>query len=163
MGCQLTNGTSFENIRDLLQRINSRCGSKQQQGKTCYIDNCWSWRGKLQSVFTSSCNVKLDLFHTVPRVVTAMPKRHPFHVACSADFSKVFRCVDDSSPITKKPTPTSEEILKNLNQFEAKWETVKFEDRPILTVKALEERKLRKHTTEGCLSDIPVGCGSEKN
>ena len=28
MGWQLTKGTSFENIRDLLQRINSRCESK---------------------------------------------------------------------------------------------------------------------------------------
>lgn len=164
MGWQLTKGTSFENIRDLIQRINSRCESKQQQVKTCYIDNCCSWRGKLQSVFTSSCNVKLDLFHAVSRVVTAMPKRHPFHVACSADFSKVFRRVDDSGPIRKKPTPTSEEILKNLNQFEAKWKTVTFEERPILTVKALEEiRKLRKHISKGCLSDIPVGCGSERN
>ena len=93
-----------------------------------------------------------------------MPKRHPFHVACSADFSTVFRRVDNSGPIRKKPTPTSEEILKNLNQFEAKWKAVTFEDRPILTVKALEEiRKLRKHISKGCLSDIPVGCGSERN
>lgn len=99
------------------------------QVKTCYIDNCSSWRGKLQSVFTSSCDVKLDLFHAVSRVVTAMPQRHPFHV----------RRAEDSSPIRKKPTPTSEEILKNWNQFEAKWKTVTFEDRPILTVKALEE------------------------
>lgn len=164
MGWQLTKGTSFENIRGLLQRINSQCESKQQHIKSCYIDNCCSWRSKLQSVFTSSCDVKLDLFHAVSRVVTEMPKRHPFHGACSADFTKVFRVVDDLGPIRKKPTPKSEEILKNLDQFVAKWKNLKFEDRPILTVKAVDEiRKLRKHITKGCLSEIPVGCGSERN
>lgn len=164
MGWQLTKGTSFENIRGLLQRINSQCESKQQHIKSCYIDNCCSWRSKLQSVFTSSCDVKLDLFHAVSRVVTEMPKRHPFHGACSADFTKVFRVVDDLGPIRKKPTPKSEEILKHLDQFVAKWKNLKFEDRPILTVKAVDEiRKLRKHITKGCLSEIPVGCGSERN
>ena len=74
------------------------------------------------------------------RVVTAT-KKHAFHVACSADFSKVFRRVDDSGPVRKKPTPTSEEIFKNLNQFEAKWKAVTLEDRPRLTEKALEEIK----------------------
>lgn len=72
--------------------------------------------------------------------------------------------MDDLGPIRKKPTPKSEEILKNLDQFVAKWKNLKFEDRPILTVKAVDEiRKLRKHITKGCLSEIPVGCGSERN
>ena len=106
----------------------------------------------------------MDLFHAVSRVVTQIPKRHPFHAACSSDFAQVFRDSEDWGLSRTKPTPNSEKILNNLDEFETKWKTITFQDMPILTVKALDEiRKLRKHITDECISDIPIGYGSERN
>lgn len=163
MGWQFTKGTSFEHVRNLLQGIKGRCDKKKQIVQTCYIDNCCAWRGKLQSIFTTNCSVKLDLFHAVSKVVTVIPKRHPFHGACSKDLTQSLRSSDDYGPVTKKATPRPEVILANMNAFEEKWRSVAYEERPVLNVKALDElRKLRKHVTKECLSEIPEGCGSKE-
>lgn len=78
LGWQFTKGTSFEIITNLLQGIERRCDRNKQVVQTCFVDNCCTWRNKLQSIFTSNCLVKLDLFHAVPRVISEMPSRHPF-------------------------------------------------------------------------------------
>ena len=164
MGWQFTKGTSFESVRKLLQGIKKRCDKKKQIVRSCYIDNCCAWRKKLQGIFTSNCSVKLDLFHAVSSVVTEMPKRHPFHGECSRDFTLVLRSIDDYGPIRKKTTPVASIILGNMDTFQQKWKSIAYEERPIINIKALDElRKLQNHITKGCLSEIPPGCGSERN
>lgn len=64
----------------------------------------------------------------------------------------------------KKSTLKPQIILANKNAFDRKWKSVVYEERLILNVKALDElRKLQKHFTKECLSEILVGCGSERN
>ena len=164
MGWQFTKGTSFEIVRNLLQGIKRRCDRKKHVVQTCFVDNCCAWRNKLQSIFTSNCLVKLDLFHAVSRVISEMPKRHPFYGACSKDFTQVLRSADDCGPLRRKATPKPDVILDNVKAFEEKWKSVTYEERPILNIKALDElRKLQKHVTKECLSEIPEGGGSERN
>ena len=74
---QLTKGTAFENLKDLLTNLKQRFDQQKRNVKLCVIDNCCSWRGKMQQVFGSEMEVKLDLFHAVQRVVRCIPKRHP--------------------------------------------------------------------------------------
>ena len=76
----------------------------------------------------------------------------------------VLRTSHDYEPIRKKATLKPKIILANVNAFEGKWKGVAYEERPILNVKALDElRKLQKHVTKKCLSEIPEGCGLERN
>lgn len=90
--------------------------------------------------------------------------KDPFHGACSKDFTQVLRSTDDYGPIRKKSTLKPQIILANKNAFERKWKSVVSEETPILNVKALDElRKLQKHFTKECLSEILVGCGSERS
>lgn len=129
IGWQFTKGTSFENIRALLNAMKTRFDKKKQFVQVCYIDNCCSWKRKVQSVFSANCIVRLDLFHALSRVVTEMPKRHPFHAACSQDFSKILRDSDDIGLVRKKATPNPEVITDNLDNFIKKWENIAYEER----------------------------------
>ena len=58
MGWQVTKGTFFENVRNLLQGIKGCRDKKKQIVQTCYVDNCCTWRRKLQSVFTQIALLK---------------------------------------------------------------------------------------------------------
>ena len=87
---QLTKGTAFHNVKDLLTNLKGRFEQQNNNIKLCMIDNCCAWRGKLQDVFGSEMEVKLDLFHAVQRVVKCIPKRHPFAYRCCQAFNFVF-------------------------------------------------------------------------
>lgn len=132
--------------------------------KFCFIDNCCSWRGKLQTIFGSEILVKLDLFHAVQRIVKCIPKRHPFAYCCCQAFRLVFRDPLDAGEKRALPTPSPQVILQNINKFLKTWKNVSHVNQAVLSTAALKEiEKLKKHIKKGCLSYIPEGCGSERN
>ena len=118
----------------------------------------------MQEIFGSQCKVKLDIFHAVQRVVLKIPKRHPFHSPCARDMGMVFRDDGDHGLVRTKSSPSSEKILANLKSFVAKWKSVVFDGNRVLPTAALVEiEKLKVHINKGCLSEIPTGCGTNRN
>ncbi|KAJ7373400.1 hypothetical protein OS493_012993 [Desmophyllum pertusum] len=161
---QLTKGTAFDNIRDLLNNLKGRFDQQNNNVKLCIIDNCCAWRGKLQDVFGSEMLVKLDLFHAVQRVVKCIPKRHPFAYRCCQAFRLVFRDPSDAEEKRSLQTPSPQVMMDNINKFLKTWKDISHGNQAVLTVAAIKEiEKLKKHVTKGCLSYIAVGCGSERN
>ena len=54
--------------------------------------------------------------------------------------------------------------MDNINNFLKTWKNISHGNQAVLTVAAMKEiENLKKHVTKGCLSYIPVGCGSERN
>lgn len=44
------------------------------------------------------------------------------------------------------------------------WKDITYADQAVLPAAAVRKiKKLEKHVNKGCLSDMPVGCGSERN
>ena len=55
-------------------------------------------------------------------------------------------------------------LLRNLERFKTKWKDVACEGEPELPQAAMGEiEKLKKHISNGCLSNIPPSCGSNRN
>ena len=161
---QYTKSSGFDQVHVLLQAVAKRGTSQGTEVKTIYVDNCCQWRNKLQEIFGERCQVKLDVFHAVQRVVQRIPKRHPFHAPCARDMGIVFREAQDQGPARTKATPSPTILLANLDSFIKRWENVSFDGNPVLTVNALSELdKLKVHIRKGCLSGIPVGCGTNRN
>ena len=65
---QLTKGTSFEQIRTILEDLNNRAQGQGQQIQNVHIDDCYKLRKKVESLFGPSTAVKLDPFHAVQRI-----------------------------------------------------------------------------------------------
>ena len=64
----------------------------------------------------------------------------------------------------KKPTPPSDKMEKNLQDFLKKWSSELLEDMKVLPDKAVTEiSKVVKHVKLGCLSGIPPGIGTNRN
>ena len=160
---QLTKGTAFDNVKDLLKNLKGRFDRQKNNVKLCIIDNCCAWKGKLQEVFGSEMVVKLDLFHAVQRIVKCIPKRHPFAYHCCQAFRLVFRDPSDTGEKRSLQTPP-EVMLENIDNFLKTWKDISHANQAVLTVAAIKEiENLKKHVRKGCLSSIPVGCGSERN
>ena len=54
-----------------------------------------------------------------------------------------------------------EKMEKNLNSFIERWSNVPYS--PLTEATFIEIENLRKHIQKGCLSEIPPGCGTERN
>ena len=116
---------------------------------------------KPRSVFGSTCQVKLDIFHAVQRVVQKIPT---FHSQCARDMGLVFRAIGDSGIRRTEPTPCIATILSKLKSFVKKWENVIYDGKRVLSEAAMDKiRKVEVHINKGCLSDIPTGCGTNRN
>lgn len=168
IGCviawQLSYGTAFKNVEDLLLGLKRRFHRQNKRMSLCFTDNCCSWRKKLQSVFGVDLTVKLDVFHAVQRIVKKIPKRHPFAFHCAQAFSLVFRHPYDHGERRTKPTPGPETMNRQLDSFVLTWKDIRFEEKSVLPLQALKEiENLRKHINANCLSNIPPGCGTERN
>lgn len=108
--------------------------------------------------------VKLDLFHAVLQVVKCIPKRHPFAYRCCQAFQLVLRDPSDTGEKRSLQTPSPEVMLENTDNFLKAWKDISHANLTVLTVAAIKEiENLKKHVRKGCLSYIPVGCGSERN
>ena len=160
---RFTPSEKFAEIDDLLCDLRDRL---QRQGKalTCaYLDICCRWKSKMESVFGPGLNIKLDVFHAVKRVTSAIPKiNNKCRQDMINDFSLVFRCKDDLDRQRKAPTPSPEEIELNIKQFLLRWDREIHSS--IFNDKVRDEiRNLREHIRKGCLSGIPPGHGTERN
>ena len=87
---QLTKGTSFEQVRNILEDLNNRAQRQGQQIQNVYIDDCCKLRKKVEYVFGPSTTVKLDLFHAVQRISRTFHKRHSLFHQCLLKLRTVF-------------------------------------------------------------------------
>ena len=164
---QLTKGTAFDHVENLLKGLKERLDKQGAVVKAIFVDNCCQFRKKIEKVFGSEVPVKLDLFHATLRVIQKIPKRsrHFMTHSCVSDFVNVFRKENDKEKDRKQETPSSQEMLDNLKLFLLKWKDVKHgDDEDVLTASAIHEIDcLKRHIEKGCLSNIPPGAGSERN
>ena len=103
---RLTPRLLFGKIQDDLIALRDRLLSQGKVLKEFYIDNCCSWRKKLQAVFGDHLVVYLDIFHAVKRVSDKIPKRHPLRHECMRDWQVVFRDPSDLGEKRHCPTPS---------------------------------------------------------
>ena len=147
---QLTKGTAFENVRDLLTNLKHRFDLQKNNAKLCVIDNCCSQRRKIQEVFGSEMEVKLDLFHAVQRVVRCIPKQHPFAYHCCQAFRLVVQDPSDSRERRVLLTPSKQVILEKIAKFLNIWKDITYADQAVLPAAAVKEiKKLEKHVNKG--------------
>lgn len=159
---QFTNSTSFDEVEKLLSNLHKR--HEINDIKEIIIDNCCHWRKKLQSVFGNSTKVYLDLFHAVQRVTRILSKKHPLYSKCVNDFRLIFRAAGDNGIKRHFPTPSPKVLIENADKFVAKWSTIQHDGLVLLNSKAVHEvEKLKEHMRKGCLSNIGVGCGTNRN
>ena len=158
---KLTKSLAFEDVDNVLIGLQKRLESQGKQIEEFYIDNCCSLRMKLQGVFGTHTKVHLDIFHAVQRVSQKMPKRHPYHSAYLHSLRMAFRDPTDQRDIRNKPTLSPDVIRQQLINIQLQWETIKHNDKPILSPAAL--RCLLAHADRGCLSGIFPGRGTNRN
>lgn len=107
---QLTKGTAYSSVCDGLDSIRQRADASKKL-KGIVIDNCCMWKHKLVATF-GDIDVKLDLFHAVKRVTTALSKKHQYTYTALQDFQLVFRASGDNGIQRTQPTPKSDTLIK---------------------------------------------------
>ncbi len=161
---QFAHSVSFDNVRPILQRLKERFDRQSKKLNEFYIDNCCSWRKKIQSVFGNDVKVLLDLFHAIKRVGEKISKKHPLRKECMNALRMVFRDPTDLGKERQKPTPTHEVLLQQLESFVQAWDTAGFQGSPVLNEACKREvRNIKKHIACGCLSGIRPGRGTNRN
>lgn len=105
----------------------------------------------------------LDLFHAVQRVTRVLSKKHPLYSKCVNDFRLIFRVTGDNGIKRHFPTPSPapEVLIENTDKFVAKWNIIQHDGLVLLNSKAVHE--VKEHMRKGCLSNIGVGCGTNRN
>ena len=111
--------------------------------------------------FSPNVFVKLDLFHACQRVTKTFSRQHSLYKDVTRDFVQIFRADDDQGQTRLKRTPPKQKIEKNLNSFVDRWSNVP--ENPLSEATLEEISHIRQHVQKGCLSDIPPGCGTERN
>lgn len=160
-----TKSTKFEEIRLLMCDVRDRLQKKGHSLRRAYLDNCCKWKAQLRSVFGPGLEIRLDLFHAVQRITSAVPKRKNAFIIRRAlfdDLSVVFRENADQGKTRVKNTPEPSIISQNLKTFIAKWKNMPDND----IFSEIVQKKLsnlESHIVEGCLSNIPPGQGTERN
>ena len=67
---QLTKGTAYSSVCDGIEELKNRC-----QIKMAIIGNCCMWKNAFSDTLGESVKVKLDLFHAVKRISSAISKK----------------------------------------------------------------------------------------
>ena len=161
---KLATGTAFDVIENLLLPLKERLKKQRKKLSEFYIDNCCSWRNKLQQVFGEELKVKLDIFHAVKRISDKIPKRHRLRRECMSHWSLVFRDRTDHGEKRSKATPSPAILETSLDEFLQRWKDAKYDDKHVLNEAALHEiSNIRKHMKKGCLSGIKPGRGTNRN
>jgi hypothetical protein len=149
VACQFTKGTSFEQVRNLLDGLVSHSHKQDQPVATVYVDDCCKLRKKIQLVFGSDTRVKLDLFHAVQRITKTFIKKNPLYHQCLFSLRQVFREHGDSGQGRSTETPSKEILQQKLEDFSSKWKGT-----PIWTRQTdAAARNLHKYIATGCLSE----------
>ena len=164
MAWQFTRSTSTDEVKKLLIGVQERVDVSKEQGLLIMVDNCCNIKGKLSEVFGDNAKLKLDLFHAIQRIGKKMPKRHPLFSLCMVDLKLAFRKPSDLGHSRSSDTPDAQTILANLNSFTKKWIPCEVGGWKIINEHVLKEiNSLKVHITRGCLSEIPVGAGTNRN
>ena len=142
---QFTKGTSFEHVRTLLEDLQTLSQEQGEQIQTVFIDDCCKLRKKIRSIFGSNTAVKLYL-----------PKRHCLYHKCLLELRQVFRQNGDSG---MADTPPPEEITQFYRE-----QMTDVSGKQIWTSATSDAiANLQTHVTQGCLSTIPPGHGTNRN
>lgn len=161
---RLTPRLSFTEVENDLIMLEKRLQSQRKVLKEFYIDNCCTWRKKLQKVFGDQLAVYLDIFHAVKRFTEKIPKRHPLRKECLREWRMVFRDPSDQGEKRVSSTPSPDILECNINNFLKHWKNVEYDGKKLLSAAALKEiRNLRVHIEKGCLSGIKPGRGTNRN
>lgn len=161
---RLTPRLSFAEVESDLKVLNERLHSQGKVLREFYIDNCCSWRKKLQQVFGNQLVVHLDLFHAVKRFSEKVPKRHPLRKDCLKEWKMVFRDPSDHGDKRTLPTPSPNVLENNISTFLKHWKDAEYDKKKLLSEAALKEIEcLRVHVKKGCLSGIEPGRGTNRN
>jgi len=161
---QFTNSTCFSYIQKLLTNLKQRFERLGTKIQKIAVDNCCQWRNKLQDIFGDEITVCLDVFHAVQRISRTLPKKHKLYHQCIGDLRLVFRTGGDIGLKRCKATPLPDEMLRNMDNFVKEWKNVSHFGKPLFSSETLHEiEKLKFHITKGCLSNIEVGCGTNRN
>ena len=97
----------------ILLRQLLRIHSLDSSINTIYIDDCCSWRPKLQQCFGSGVAVKL----AVQRVTKCLLKKHRHYYSCMKQLKLMFGDDGDVQEIRTRDTPAPEQILRNIDSF----------------------------------------------
>lgn len=161
---RLTPRLSFAEVESDLTALKGRLQSQGKVLKEFYIDNCCSWRQKLQQVFGNELIVYLDIFHAVKRFSEKVPKRHALRRDCLLDWKMVFRDPSDQGQKRALPTPSPGVMDSNINNFLQHWQNAEYNGKKLLSAAALKEiENIRVHVKKGCLSGIKPGRGTNRN
>ena len=161
---KLTKNMTFNNVEDQLVSLHERLMMQGKNVLEFYIDNCCSWRNKLQQVFGAHLSVKLDIFHAVKRISDKIPKRHPLRNDCVKYLSMVFRDPQDRGDSRLMETPDPNVLVAQLDVFLQKWETVQYKSWSVLSPSAIKEaHNVKQHILKGFLSGIKPGRGTNRN
>ena len=120
------------------------------------VDDCCHVRNLYERIFPG-VKIRLDLFHACSRILQTISKKDSCAKQFSSELSLILRRNGDLGLERTTSTPGSDEIEANLERLLFSWKDCL----PKETLHQLE--CLRKHIYRGCLSDIPPGCGTEKN
>ena len=161
---KLTPGLAFDNVEDTLVQLKQRLTAQGKNLKEFYIDNCCSWRNKLQHVFGNEVLVYLDIFHAVKRVAEKIPKRHPLRAECMQDLRMVFRDPADRGKERHMETPSPGVLQNNMDIFLQRWKNAEYDGKKVLKATALKQiANIQVHMKKGCLSGIKPGRGTNRN
>ena len=164
MTWRLTQGLSFSEIEPDLIALRDRLLLQGKTLKEFYIDNCCTWRKKIQNVFGDSLRVYLDISHAVKRFCEKIPKRHPLRQECIKQWKNVFRDSTDQGETRHLPTPSPAILESNLDKFLLLWKESEYDGKKLLSSAAWKEiENIRVHIQKGCLSGIKPGRGTNRN
>ena len=151
-----TRSTVSSEIEDLLKELKDRLDKVDISLKMILVDDCCHVVHLYNRIFPG-VKVKLDLFHACMRVVQTISKSESHSKKFARELSMIFRQNGDLGDERTMSTPCPDEIEANLERLLFVWGEK-------LSKEMLHQiENLRKHIQKGCLSDIPVGCGTETN
>ena len=156
MAWRFTKSTSFSEIYDLLKDLKCRLDKTGVTLELVLVDDCCHVRNLYEQIFPGA-KIRLDLFHACMRIVQTIPKGSSFCTKFSNELSPIFRQDGDLGEERKMSTACPIEIEANLERLLFVWTKNLNKD----SLREIEH--FRKHIRKGCLSGIPVGCGTEKN
>ena len=153
---KFTKTTSSSEIIDSLKELKERLDKASTNLKMIIVDDCCHVMHLYGQIFPG-IKVRLDLFHACMRVVQTVPKSEDYSKQFANEFSLIFRQNGDLGNERTMSTPCPDEIESNLERLLFVWRE------KLKTETLLQIENLRKHIKKGCLSEIPVGCGTEIN
>ena len=161
---QFTHSTSLDEITRLISGIQYRIHMQGKTTRMVIVDNCCTSRCKLQSILGNQTEVKLDLFHASNRITRHMSRKHPMFYQCIRDVKLLWRDPKDLGSKRQLPTPSSKQILLNIDDFLRKWQNCTVNGSKLITETVLHQlQNIQNHARKGCLSNIPVSTGTNKN